>query len=332
MRPLFLVLASALLAPAAASQTRPAFTDLVVFGDSLSDNGNHFAQTGQPAAPYWRGRSSNGPVWVEQMANHLGLRALEIDDRAVAFATTQDALLLQVLPHVSSPAGVDPGALHVWWAGANDLFGLLGAPGGDPAVVLGAAMQNTADALLSLLGSGAQHVLVVNLPDLSATPLVVELGDPQLAATVQALTRAYNTALSSTIAALEAATGAEILEVDAYALTRALVSAPRTGGFLVVDARALDPVAGVTGDPDRFLFWDHVHPTTRGHSLVMGAALAQLGLVLGDVNGDGSVDDADAVALQAALGPCPAGTPADLDGNGRVDLEDRELLRILLQA
>lgn len=44
---------------------------VVVFGDSLSDNGNLFAQTGQPPAPYFQGRFSNGPVWVEQLFGPL---------------------------------------------------------------------------------------------------------------------------------------------------------------------------------------------------------------------------------------------------------------------
>ncbi len=39
----------------------PAFEHLVVFGDSLSDTGN-------------AGRFSNGPVWVEHLADRLGLK------------------------------------------------------------------------------------------------------------------------------------------------------------------------------------------------------------------------------------------------------------------
>jgi outer membrane lipase/esterase len=38
------------------------FSAVVVYGDSLSDNGNLYAATGQPGAPYYDGRRSNGPV------------------------------------------------------------------------------------------------------------------------------------------------------------------------------------------------------------------------------------------------------------------------------
>jgi cholinesterase len=41
------------------------FSQLFVFGDSLSDPGNFFNLSGgtNPLAPYAQGRLSNGPVW-----------------------------------------------------------------------------------------------------------------------------------------------------------------------------------------------------------------------------------------------------------------------------
>ncbi|MFM7750944.1 MAG: hypothetical protein ACKPB0_11095, partial [Opitutaceae bacterium] len=50
----------------AAAQNRT-FTNVYVFGDSLSDTGNLFAATSalgaaNPPAPYFQGRFSNGPV------------------------------------------------------------------------------------------------------------------------------------------------------------------------------------------------------------------------------------------------------------------------------
>src|SRR5438552_1130863 len=45
----------------------PRFTHIYVFGDSLSDAGNVYTLTFHtyPAPPYWSGRFSSGPVWVE---------------------------------------------------------------------------------------------------------------------------------------------------------------------------------------------------------------------------------------------------------------------------
>ena len=63
------------------AQTKPEIKQMVVFGDSLSDNGNLYAITSAvhrvidavpiiPDEPYYQGRFSNGPVWNEYLAMH----------------------------------------------------------------------------------------------------------------------------------------------------------------------------------------------------------------------------------------------------------------------
>lgn len=52
------------------SQILP-FSRLVVFGDSLSDNGNFYGGIGLPKTPYFAGRFSNGPVWIEHVKDVL---------------------------------------------------------------------------------------------------------------------------------------------------------------------------------------------------------------------------------------------------------------------
>ena len=60
-------------------------TSVIIYGDSLSDNGNLFAATGQPGSPYYIGRRSNGPVAVEQLA---ALTGATLKDYAWVGATT----------------------------------------------------------------------------------------------------------------------------------------------------------------------------------------------------------------------------------------------------
>jgi phospholipase/lecithinase/hemolysin len=68
----------------AIAQPRSPFTKLYVFGDSLSDQGNIFniskfanSLSSQipvfPSAPYFEGRISNGPVWIDYLSAGLGL-------------------------------------------------------------------------------------------------------------------------------------------------------------------------------------------------------------------------------------------------------------------
>ncbi len=306
------------------------FTDLVVFGDSLSDNGNYYAMYGYPPPPYWEGRFSNGPVWVEQMANHLGLESAAISDRAVAGALTTNVLSLQIRPYLVEKGAADPRALYVYWAGANDLLALLES-GGSPERMIARAMHETGAGLLALIASGARHILVVNLPDISLTPLIQETRDDSLIQTVRALTEAYNGALATVLGTLEAATGLDFVEMDSFAFTQETVAEPADKGFRAVDWPALSPDGRVAKDPDHFLFWDGIHPTRRAHSFIMGGVLKELGVRWGDVNGDGVLTQADLHSLALAYGDSTPGTAADMDGDGIVNRADLELLHLVLR-
>jgi phospholipase/lecithinase/hemolysin len=55
----------ALQTPAAYGFNLQNVQHLVVFGDSLSDNGNSLAAAGRPQPPYYYGRWTNGLNWVD---------------------------------------------------------------------------------------------------------------------------------------------------------------------------------------------------------------------------------------------------------------------------
>src|SRR5436305_11201856 len=73
--PMLLTFAVALLLPL--RTPADSLSSIVVYGDSLSDNGNLFAATGQPGSPYFSGRRSNGPVVVEYVAAALGVPLID---------------------------------------------------------------------------------------------------------------------------------------------------------------------------------------------------------------------------------------------------------------
>ena len=65
------------------------FTKIYAFGDSLSDTGNLFALTGGfPPPPYFEGRVSNGIVWIEYLADAMGMDFESVVNYAFAGATT----------------------------------------------------------------------------------------------------------------------------------------------------------------------------------------------------------------------------------------------------
>jgi phospholipase/lecithinase/hemolysin len=67
------------------------YHDIYVFGDSFSDTGNIFNVTAEaipPSPPYFNGRFSNDPVWVEYLASALGLTFSPNTNFAFGGATT----------------------------------------------------------------------------------------------------------------------------------------------------------------------------------------------------------------------------------------------------
>src|SRR6478735_2958703 len=77
MRGRIVILCSICAATGVAERARGAYSQVVVFGDSLSDTGNVNNQTFgiSPGSAYYQGRFSNGPLWVEDLATSLGVAA-----------------------------------------------------------------------------------------------------------------------------------------------------------------------------------------------------------------------------------------------------------------
>ena len=268
---------------AGAASSQP-FTRILVFGDSLSDTGNFYRLTGGlvPPAPYYNGRFSNGPLWIEYLATALGMQVKPGDNYAVAGATTghansNDGLLglrfpglqdeIQEFLEQVQAGGPDPDALYVIWAGANDFFVLL-TSGGSPADLISAGVNNTIQAVQALRSAGARHLLIVNIPDLGLTPFGLNSGNSRL---ITQLCAAYNEALEAALQSLVDA-GVPTIHVDAFATLETMVNFPSQFGFTNVS----EPFLGTGGDPAQFLFWDAVHPTTRGHEVLAEQARKDL--------------------------------------------------------
>jgi len=261
------------------------FNDIYVFGDSLSDIGNAFAVTGgaiPPSPPYFNGRASNGPVWVETLAPGLGLGVNPNTNRAFvgALSGTLNRINLQnsqlpTLPGLQGAiddlvvAAISPSplaqGLHVVWAGANDY---LSGVETNPAVVV----NNLTTAVNKLAALGARNFIMPNLPDLGNTPGVRARG----VAAQQGLTllsNAHNDALAGAIAGLEQNPNINIIDLDVRTVVDSAIANPSQFGFTNVTDNFLQ--SGAT-NPNQFLFWDEVHPTNPGHNLIADLALKSI--------------------------------------------------------
>jgi phospholipase/lecithinase/hemolysin len=249
------------------------YTRIVVFGDSMSDNGNLLALTGgtNPSdPPYWRGRYSNGPVWPEFLGSQLGL---PVDNFAHGSALTgytnldgpYPGMRTQIDAYGSAhPNGVDPEALYLIWAGANDFFDLSDASGADAAAV--AAIANITASVQQLADQGAQHIVVGNLPDLGLIPYA----DGQKALVPPALLTAGSRDFNTRLLAALRANGFPTRILDSFELTQEVAADPAGHGFVNAEDRCLSPAGVICPNPTAFLYWDDRHPTTAGHRVLAG--------------------------------------------------------------
>jgi outer membrane lipase/esterase len=284
---------------------------LVVFGDSLSDPGNAFVLTMQvelppfeliPDAPYARGgfHFSNGRTWVEQLAGELDarrsvgpalLKPLVFSNYAVGGTRARPGAPFDLASQVnlflndfSDQAPAD--ALYVVYMGGNDLRDALEALAFDPtgvtsAGILQAALLAIRDNLLALHAAGARAFLVPNAPNLALTP-AVRLQGPLVQGAAQALALAFNNQLALLLEGLETGLGLRIARLDVFAVLHEVVASPAAFGLTEVEEPCIaigTRIKPFCAEPDRYLFWDGIHPTRAGHRILADRAAAALGAV-----------------------------------------------------
>jgi phospholipase/lecithinase/hemolysin len=288
---LLVVFALAVCAVGSTARANPR-NEVYVIGDSLSDAGNLYRLTGFfPPSPPYAQRLSNGPVWAEYFADQLGV---SLDDRAYGGALTGVidlpvpggvtvpfsnyisyqywGMLPPNLPGVKDevdgllfdhPEGLNPHALYVVWAGANDFFAALENPTLLDSI-LAAAVENVAATICRLSAAGATHFAVANIPDIGLTPFGKSLGEAG-AAMVSLLADQFNQALEGALAALPPDCAQTLVMLNAFQLLQEMISNPEAYGLVNVDTPCM--LLGSGADCSQYLFFDTVHPTTYGHAL-----------------------------------------------------------------
>ena len=285
------VLLGAGLASGASAQS---YSDVYVFGDSLSDSGNGCSVL--QIAGYSPGRCSNGPVWSEQFAALLGLEAEAVAQGGTNFANGGDEtgdLALQIdLFEISlfPDFEADPDALYVIWLGGNDILGTPSSPSATQD-----AVDNILDGIGDLQALGATDFLVLNLPDIGRA-----YGDFELPAgsgpvfppaerdALTALSLDFNDRLATDLGAEPIAT---LYQLDVEALLEEVFADPAAFG---ISAAAIDTTSDDTDfaipclvdgpcslDPqgptaEGFILFDGIHPTTTMHGTIAARAAALL--------------------------------------------------------
>ncbi|HEY7307513.1 MAG TPA: SGNH/GDSL hydrolase family protein [Bryobacteraceae bacterium] len=292
--------------------------NLVVFGDSLSDNGNAaaaLASQGQTLGNYAPNALTDGPntnpptsgpfgLWVDQFAAKFGLPdptpfiantsgGLAVNPFGTNFAVGSaqtghnpafalSGLLNQppVVPWTTDQVDIfnslnqstaAPGSLYSFWAGSDDISHALSS---NPLTVVSVA-QNAANNIESniktLAGEGGKYFLWFNLPPLGDTPAARSAGPLAMLAANQA-TAAFNAQMSADVTDLEhMLSNVVIITIDIHSAFEQIEGNPQAFGF----ANITDSAQGKNVDPNTYLFWDDLHPTTAADALIADLAAGE---------------------------------------------------------
>jgi phospholipase/lecithinase/hemolysin len=280
IRPALLVCAILIclvLSPFAAQAANPHFTAIYVFGDSYCDAGNLFAASGIPGAPYYMGRFSDGPVFVEHIASAWGLPmtpsnlggtdyawggAFVTADQPLGPNAVIPSVPHQVLAYLNQHGGkADPNALYILEGGGNDIIDAAGV--GSPEQLGLQIAAGTASNELLLRRAGARHFLIPNIFNLAIVP---EGGT--FAAFNTAAAEAANKNLAQFLQLEELFPGVHITHLDTFDLFQAVLTDATHFGFTDVTTACFDEVTIPCTDPVHHMFWDHIHPTVFMHSFL----------------------------------------------------------------
>jgi phospholipase/lecithinase/hemolysin len=274
---------------AAFAASAGSFDAIYVFGDSYSDVGNIYLATGgaKPAAPYYNGRFSNGPIWVDHLAGAYGLTLTPSLEGGTDYAFGGAEVTVNVpipgtnesIPSIPEQVALylqqhngkaDPHALYIVTGGGNDI---LNAPAGTSPQQLGPEIAFGLAASIELLErAGARYLLVPNLFDVGKLPDAQLSGISSFAT---ATTLVVNQQMNFWLLLESFAPQTHIYRSDAYDWLQAVLADSYHFGFNDVKDPCLvtAPTPSLCSNPYVNLFWDVDHLTIFGHSMLATLAI-----------------------------------------------------------
>ena len=248
------------------------FSDILLFGDSLSDSGNVEALTLGGGGTwnygiYPEGQFTNGDTWATQIGlvpsleggtnfAYGGARAAENGDIIPDLGA-------QISQFLASAASLGANPLATIWVGGNDFLDLPDAPTeADLTATIGGIITAVSDGITDLYADGIRNFTVFGLPDFGLLPQYRD--DPAGAAGASFSTALYNQSLQDTLSFFDAMlAGSDISYFDVAALVDETIATvpPELAGI-----QCLEAVVDCAANPTSYFFYDSIHPTEWVHA------------------------------------------------------------------
>ena len=304
----------------------PSRTNVIAFGDSLSDmgNGKNSILNVPDVPPYWQGRFSNGKVWLEYasdaygVSTSIGSGTAVGDNRAFGGSQTGQGYSYVLLPNVGTQitnylgnvqATIPQSTVVSLWSGGNDfLYGTANA---------NTIVTNMESHIRQLESAGASEFILPNLPPLEKTPEIMSRSQNQQT-TIASEVISYNQMLSTLAGDLRAELGITIHFIDAWSIFNDILQnqealgltntqdAACSGGVSLLPLPICSSGDTVVSNVDEYLFFDKAHPTRVMHRFIGRYAIEEIGEP--DTDGDGVINLYDTCSWTES------GDPANITG------------------
>lgn len=280
------------------------YSSIVVFGDSLVDNGNGTYQLTNREWPApcctWQGRFSSGPTWPEELAGLLHVS--QVQDFAYGGSTSNNEnvqgksgynesipvpdLVTQVSKYLRTAKDqrADPHAVYILSTGSNDLY-----YGSQKSLHLLKMADQAVDTIKceakKLIDLGANTVVLSSITDMGLTPSFRHYGNLVMRGGSNAYMLRFNQNIREAVKELQQP-NIQVMLADLYKYSEDIYkSAKRHGIKNTTDAclqgfSKTEKQHGVKkhkcDNPDEYLYWDLFHPTNRAHQLLARATKSDL--------------------------------------------------------
>ncbi len=282
------------------------FSQMVVFGDSYSDNGNTYrvSDNTYPGSAYYLGHFTDGYTWSEYLAMKLGLDPMDTKifrDYAYGQAQINGKITLQTyrehaqkqkwyftIPDLAGEIKqylddkhIKPKqTLYIIFMGTNDFLNHIPSTRKNDIKFVNGLLNSIASAVKHLESLGAEHIVIFTIRDLNASPLAAQLSQKYQHGYLQslsAMTKRFNRRLNHTYNK-----STKVTIYNAYSFDKKIFSKRQRYTWYrnkyilsiyrkpcyVNNGNYIERISQVCVNPWRHFYYDRIHPTTYVHKLM----------------------------------------------------------------